>query len=316
LKILVTGGAGYLGSVLVPELLARGHAVRVYDAMLFGDFGLAHLGDRCSIVRGDIRERQRIEAALAGCEAVIHLAALVGDPACARDSRTTIAVNDEATRMLVELAHGAGARRLIFSSTCSNYGVSDPAVLATEATRLKPVSLYAETKVAAETAVCGAGSALAATVFRLATLFGCSPRMRFDTLVNEFVRDAAAGRKLMVYGPSGWRPLLHVRDGAAAFVRSLELAPDRAAGVFNIVGANCQKHELAHLVGEQVPDLAIDVRDDRPDPRNYRVSGARWTEVAGAAPFRTVREGIGELLAVLGSGTLGSPYDPKYQNAG
>ena len=320
MKILVTGGAGYLGSVLVPALLARGDETIVFDTFLFGDRGVAgfRANPRCTIVAADIRDLVRLESSMKAADAVVHLAALVGDPACEANPTMTAEINAEATRTLSEIAGRANVRRLIFSSTCSNYGVSDPETVTDEQTPLKPISVYAETKIAAEEALLSAhGSSVCRTVFRFATIFGTCARMRFDTLLNEFVRDAACAKRLEVYGPSAWRPVVHHRDVVAAVVRCLELPVAAVNGqVFNIVGSNHQKRGLAELIHAKVSDATIEYRADRPDPRNYRVSGAKWNRLANPGPYATVAEGIDELLVSIRSGALGDPFSPIYRNAG
>jgi nucleoside-diphosphate-sugar epimerase len=199
---VVTGGAGYVGAVLVEELLARGRKVRVIDALVHGSVPslLLAWGHRdFEFVRADIRDREAVRAALSGAGAVVHGAAIVGDPACSRQPELAREVNLDATRALLDDAEAAGVDRFLFASTCSNYGRLDGDAVATEEFPLSPISLYAETKVASELEVLArSDNGLCGSCLRFATVFGTSPRMRFDLTVNEFARDALLGPELGV----------------------------------------------------------------------------------------------------------------------
>src|SRR5208283_3524385 len=204
MNILVTGGAGYLGSTLVPLLLADGHRVRVLDILLHG--GESTLGvwshPSFEFVRGDICNRAELQSAVAGMDAVVHLAAIVGDPACSRQTDLARAVNLQASVALIEESERAGVPRFLFASTCSNYGkMKDANKYVDEETELSPVSLYAETKVAVEKALLqsGGNGRWCPTPMRFATLFGVSPRMRFDLTVNEFTMEMLTNKHLKVF---------------------------------------------------------------------------------------------------------------------
>src|SRR6185437_1144587 len=207
---LVTGGAGYVGSLVVDELLSHGAPVRVLDTLLHGSVpSLLGAWGRpgFEFIRGDVRDPQITRAALADVDAVVHLAAIVGDPACARDPGLARSVNLDATRALLGGCEELGVRRVVFASTCSNYGKMPGDVVATEDFDLRPVSLYAETKVAAELDVLARGrNGLETCCLRFATVYGSSPRMRFDLTVNEFTRDLVLGEELVVYGEQFCRP--------------------------------------------------------------------------------------------------------------
>src|SRR5918912_438241 len=213
--IFVTGGAGYVGSIVVDELLARRHRVRVLDTLLHGSVP-SLLGawnqDGFEFVRADIRDERARRAALSDARAVVHLAAIVGDPACARQPDLAREVNLEATCRLLADAEEAGVERFVFASTCSNYGrTQNGNGFATEEDELRPVSLYAETKVAAEREVLAANrKGFTTTCLRFATVYGTSPRMRFDLTVNEFTRDVLFADELIVFGEEFWRPYIHV----------------------------------------------------------------------------------------------------------
>jgi nucleoside-diphosphate-sugar epimerase len=319
---LVTGGAGYVGSVVVDELLARGRSVRVLDSLLHGSVPslLQVWGkDRFQFVRGDVRDPISRKHVLEEVDSVIHLAAIVGDPACARDPDLARAVNLEATRALLDDVGAAGVQRLLFASTCSNYGkMADSSVYATEEFELQPVSLYAETKVGAELEVLRRSEdSLVTSCLRLATVYGVSPRMRFDLTVNEFTREVALGADLIVFGEQFWRPYVHVRDAAAALCTALEAEEDAVRGeVFNVgsTSENYRKLDIVELLKERVPTAQISFVHKDEDPRDYRVSFEKVEERLGFATERTVSTGIDEIMALLASGLLADPYAPAYQN--
>ena len=321
MRVVVTGGAGYVGSTLVPLLLERGHHVRVLDSLLHGGESLlgiwAH--SHFEFRRGDVRDQQALRDALAESEAVVHLAAIVGDPACARDPGLARAVNLEGSLALVDAARRSGVRRFVFASTCSNYGrMSDPSVYVDETSRLAPVSLYAETKVAVEQALLLAdGNGFAATPLRFATVFGVSPRMRFDLTVNEFTAELITRRRLKVFGEQFWRPYVHVRDAAHAIARVLEAPAETVAGrVFNVGSTeqNYQKQQLVDLIRPYAPDAEVEYVHKAEDPRDYRVSFSRIGEALGFRVSRTVPDGIAEVAALLRDGALADWTAPRFHN--
>lgn len=318
MRVLVTGGAGYIGSCLVPKLLQAGHRVRVLDSLMFGGESLLGVyGDPSfELVRKDIRDPDVLRTILDRVDAVIHLAALVGDPACAQDPEATRAINYHATCRLVDISRERGVRRLIFSSTCSNYGVSDTSVFADEKAPLNPVSLYAETKVAAEKSVVAASDdAFCTTVLRLATVFGLSPRMRFDLLVNEFVRDAVIDKQLFVYGPQSWRPFLHVCDAARVFMLCLDAPETVIRGqVFNVGGGNYRKVDLVGLLRKQVPDVQVEFAHGKRDLRDYKVSFDKIRHQLGFEAVHDVETGILEIIAAVSNGVIQDPYSRAYRN--
>jgi nucleoside-diphosphate-sugar epimerase len=319
--ILVTGGAGYLGSVLCERLLRSGHAVRAFDALLHGGRSLLGLAGRegFEFVRGDVRDGGALRAALDGVDAVVHLAAIVGDPACAKEPELARAVNLDASLALFEAARDAGASRFAFASTCSNYGrMVDTSVLATESHELRPVSLYAETKVGVEqTLLAAPAQPISATVLRLSTLYGLSPRMRFDLTVNEFVKELVVHRKLVVFGEQFWRPYVHVVDAARAFQTVLEAPAERVAGqVFNVgdTRENYRKADLLELMAERIPGADVQRVHKTEDPRDYRVSFERIRERLGFAVTKRVPDGIEEIATALETGLVGDPSDSTFYN--
>jgi nucleoside-diphosphate-sugar epimerase len=322
MKVLVTGGAGYLGSILVEQLLAAGHATRVLDDLRRGEDSLfearAHPG--ITFVRGDIRDPRARETALEGIEAVVHLAAIVGDLACARDPVESRAINEEASFALIDEARSARVSRFVFASTCSNYGrMADPTTYLDETAELHPVSLYAETKVAVERVVLDPARTgdLCATAVRLATLFGVSPRMRFDLTVNEFVMELIRKRRLVVYGEQFWRPYVHVRDAAKAIGLVLGAPVDRIrAQVFNVgaTAENYRKLDLVKLIEPYAPDATVEYVKRTEDPRDYRVSFEKIARTLGFAITRTVPGGISELATLASSDLMLDWEASRYRN--
>ena len=319
---LVTGGAGYVGSVLVPLLLAGGRSVRALDSLLHG--GVSSLlgswsDERFEFVRGDVRDEETLRGALSDVGEVVHLAAVVGDPACAREPEHARDVNLNATTRLLELAEETGVERFLFASTCSNYGkLVNGNELASEDWELRPLSLYAETKVAAELATIGRGRpGFSTTCLRLATVYGASPRMRFDLTVNEFTRDVFVNRAVVVYGEQFWRPYVHVRDAARAFVSVLDAPSESVSGeVYNVgsTAENYRKLDIVELLRERVPDAKIDFVRKDDDPRDYRVSFDKVERALGFNTTRDLADGIDEVARLIESGLLDDPFASVYRN--
>jgi nucleoside-diphosphate-sugar epimerase len=307
---------------MVHELLARGRRVRALDSLLHGSVPslmLAWGQDRFEFVHADVRDADALAAAVTDVDAVVHLAAVVGDPACRREPELAREVNLDATLALLDRAERTGVKRLVLASTCSNYGkMADPDVLVTEDFELRPISLYAETKVAAELEVLGrAGNGLETCCVRLATVYGTSPRMRFDLTVNEFTREIALGRELQVYGEQFWRPYIHVRDAAAAIATVLDAPAEAITGeVFNAGSTteNYRKLDLVELLQEREPDANVRFVHVDEDPRDYRVSFEKIKERLGFHTKRSVPDGIDEVTALLRSGLLDDPHAAVYRN--
>ena len=320
-RILVTGGAGYVGAPLVEELLERGNEVRVLDRLLHGQQELAaRLGQLGAEVReGDTRDERARREALDGVDGVVHLAAIVGDPACARDPDLARAVNVDATRALAGEARDAGVRHIIFASTCSNYGrMADPTVAIDETAELAPVSLYAEQKVTIETMLLSGDTApMAATCLRFATVYGVAPRMRFDLTVNEFTRDLWADRELEVFGEQFWRPYVHVRDAARAVALVLAAGPERTGGeVFNVGHSdeNYRKLDLVEIITGQLGrgDVRFVQRDE--DPRDYKVAFEKVRDALGFEPMMRVPAGVREVAQALEEDVFGDAWAAEYRN--
>ena len=322
MNILVTGGAGYIGSSLVPLLLADGHRVRVFDSLLYGGESMlgVWLHPAFELIHGDIRDGNAVRAAVVGMDAVVHLAAIVGDPACARQPDQARAVNLEASISLVEECRRSNVSRFIFASTCSNYGrMSDPNGYVDETSELRPVSLYAETKVAIEKLLLQqqSDSSFAPTVMRFATIFGVSPRMRFDLTVNEFTMEMITKNHLVVFGEQFWRPYVHVRDAGRAVLTVLQTASAQVASCVLNVGdgeQNLQKQQLVEMVRPYAPQAVVEFVHKSEDPRDYRVSFTRIREKLGFKITRTVADGIQEVAHLVRSKVIGNYADSRYRN--
>lgn len=323
MKVLVTGGAGYMGSALVPLLLAQGHQVRVADNLLYGGGGL--LGSvshpNFELQAADLRDRQAAECAVEGVDAVVHLAAIVGDPACAEQPSLAREVNLDATLQLLQASQTQGAGRFVFASTCSNYGkMRDPSEFLTEESPLRPTSVYAETKVAAEAALLDSAgnSHCAPTILRFATLFGLSPRPRFDLTVNEFTVKLLTDRQLVVYGAQFWRPYVHVRDAARAICLTLDAPTGKVSSPIYNVGdsrENYQKGQLVDLIRAKIGEpVKIEYIQKVEDPRDYRVSFDKIARELGFQITRTVDDGITEIIGAICSGIIAEPNHPAYTN--
>jgi nucleoside-diphosphate-sugar epimerase len=322
-KVLVTGGAGYVGAELVDELINAGHDIRSIDVLLHEQEDVAGRLDSVGVelIRADLRDDDARRRALEGVEAVVHLAAIVGDPACGRDPELSNSVNVEGTRSLVADAKAAGVERFIFASTCSNYGrMADPTVPIDETGELAPVSLYAEQKVAMEKSLLeGEHNGMAPTCLRFATVYGVGYRMRFDLTVNEFTRDLWADRKLDVFGETFWRPYVHVRDAARAVALVLASPLDKVGGrVFNAGHSdeNYRKLDLVEIITGQLGRGDVEYVTRTEDPRDYKVSFDRIKNELGYEPVNRVPNGIEELVGALEEKRFGDPFSPRYSNIG
>ena len=295
-NVLVTGGAGYIGSVLVPMLLRDGYAVHVLDNLLFDQTSLTDccLDPNFRVTRGDCRERHTLIRALRDADVVIPLAAIVGAPACDRDPTGAVSTNLDAIKLLLSLR--SAQQRIILPNTNSGYGIGERQSLCTEDSPLRPISLYGRTKVDAERAVLDAGNAV---TFRLATVFGLSPRMRLDLLVNDFVYRAVTDRALVVFEGHARRNFLHVRDVGRAFLHALANFESMQGRPYNVglSDANLSKLELCAAIKRQLPGFAYveaPIGED-PDKRDYIVSNAR-VEATGFRTQVSLSAGIGELI--------------------
>ena len=318
-QILVIGGAGYIGAALLPKLLESGYAVKVLDRFIFGRDPIAPLlgHPRLEILQGDFRHIDQVVKAVQGMDAVVHLGAIVGDPACALDEHLTIDVNLVATRMIAEVAKGSGIRRFVFASTCSVYGASDE--ILDECSLLNAVSLYARSKVASERVLRSMASpAFAPTILRFGTIYGLSGRTRFDLVINLLTATAVTEGRIPVHGGDQWRPFLHVDDAALSVLKVLD-APEAAVSnaVFN-VGCDEQNltiRQVGEIIQKLVPEAELIVNAADTDRRNYRVSFAAIRGAIGFRPNWTVERGVQQVIEAVRSGRIKDFRDSSYSNA-
>jgi nucleoside-diphosphate-sugar epimerase len=316
--VLVIGGAGYIGSALLPRLLEKGYQVRLLDLLLYGtepiESCLGH--PRLQIIQADFRQIDQVVEAMRDVDAVIHLGGIVGDPACELDEDLTIDINLMATRMIAEVAKGSGVGHFVFASTCSVYGASDHHL--DERSQLNPVSLYARSKIASERVLQKmADERFSPVILRLGTIFGLSGRTRFDLVINLLTAKAVVDREITVFGGDQWRPFLHVDDAARAIVDVLTASRDIVRNqVFN-VGSNEQNYtinQIAEIIQRHVPLAGIVHKGDGSDRRNYWVSFTKINRTLGFKPRWTVDQGIDQVIEAIASGKVVDYRDAKYSN--
>lgn len=295
-SILVTGGAGYIGSILIPELLARGNKVTVLDNFFFHQASLGHVfaDPNFDLIRGDIRDENLVASLVSRHDVIIPLAALVGAPLCERDPFTAEAVNLKAPLAMLRML--SPAQRLLVPITNSGYGIGETGKLCTERTPMRPVSLYGRHKVEVEKAVLDRGNAIS---FRLATVFGMSPRMRLDLLVNDFVYRAVTDRAVVLFESHFKRNYVHVRDVARVFIHGLDHFDRLKDEPYNVglSDANLSKRELCERIKQHVPYfvfLDAPIGKD-PDQRDYIISNVKIEET-GFRPRHSLEMGIKELI--------------------
>ena len=317
-NVLVIGGAGYIGSVLVRKLLDQGYDVTVLDALVYGNESIRDLNGRphFHFIHDDFRNIEAVVQAMQYADAVVHLGALVGDPVCALDDRVTIEINLSATRMIAEAARGFGVQHFIFASTCSVYGASDQ--LLNERSALNPVSLYARTKMDSERVLLGLNNdRFAPIILRFGTVYGLSPRPRFDLVINLLAAKAVCDKSITIFGGDQWRPFVHVDAAAEAILKCLQAPLHAVKGqVFN-VGSDDQNYRIAQLgdfIKELVPDVQVVHKGDDVDERNYRVSFAKIRNHLGFTPRHTVPDGILEIKAAIEDGRIADYRDACYSN--
>ncbi len=321
-KVLVTGGAGYIGSVLVRQLLTAGYFVRVLDILNFGGDSLIEVFDHPNFefIKGDVRNEKDILKSINEIDYVVNLAAIVGDPACAKQPELAKETNLEASKLLYNIANSNNVKKFVFASTCSNYGkMKDNENFVDENSELAPVSLYAETKVSTELFLLAQNknNICKPTCLRFSTVYGLSPRMRFDLTVNEFTRDLIINKELTVFGEQFWRPYCHVTDLAKSVLTVIEAPENKTAfNVFNVgdTTENYQKIMIVNEICKVIPDVKINYVKKNEDPRDYRVA---FDKIAKELNFKisiTVPQGIVNIKNTIESGIFSNPFDKKYQN--
>jgi nucleoside-diphosphate-sugar epimerase len=325
--VLITGGAGYIGSLLTGELLRMGYRVTVLDKLLFGGDSIVNYlsHPNFNFAKVDVWEpralREVFKTEAGAPDAVVHLAAIVGFPACqAVGKQVAWRYNVEATQNVYEQAKELGAARFVFASTYSNYGLSSNGESVTEASPLHPQSLYAETKIAAEEYLLSQTGLPAPVIFRLATLFGISPRTRFDLIVNQFVLDAWSKRDLLIYQRGYSRSFVHVRDVVRGLILGIEAPEDKVRGqVFNLgtEQGNFRKDQIVDFVLKRLPETHVRYKDLTfgGDMRDISVSFEKIRRELGYEPELTVDDGVREVLHALQDGLIKNPYDERFRNA-
>ncbi len=317
-RVLVIGGAGYVGSALVEKLLDAGFRVSVLDAMHFGEEPLSRVAGHANLtlIREDFRHIEALTRAMSGVGSVIHLGGLVGDPACAVDPELTVDVNVTATKLVGEIAKARGVKRFIFASSCSVYGACDEIV--DENSRFNPQSLYARSKVASEVVLRALNcSDFAVTCLRFATIYGISGRTRFDLVVNLLCAKAVRDNLITVFGEDQWRPFVHVDDVARAILITLQAPFEKVAGEAFNVGSDTQNYTLgdaAELIRRQVPQAKIICDSNAVDRRNYRVCFTKIRTRLGFTPVWTLERGIAQVVSLVHSNGVGHYSLPTYSN--
>ena len=322
MKVLVTGGAGYIGSVLVRQLLNKGYKVRAFDSLKFGGDALYEvmLNPNFEFMKGDVRNGNEVRKALEEIDAVAHLAAIVGDPACKKYSEEAKETNWQGSVDLFEAAEKAGVKRFVFASTCSNYGkMPDPDSFVVETSDLNPVSLYAELKVKFEKYLMEErkDSNICSTALRFSTVYGFSPRIRFDLTVNEFTRNATVNGEQEIWGAQFWRPYCHVDDLARAVALVLESDEAKVrANVFNVGSTeeNYNKGMIIEEVCKVIPDTKVNYVEMNEDPRDYRVNFDKIKNELGYTITKKVPDGVKEIYTLLKTGIVTDSFAQKFRN--
>lgn len=321
-KIMVTGAAGYIGSTLCELLLNKGYKVLGVDLLIFGDHGMKNLllNPNFEFVKTDLTNLKPLVSLFSDIYSVIHLAAIVGDPACTQQPQLAKKINWELSKDLFELSISKkNIKRFIFSSTCSNYGKMNDIDFVSEISPLHPVSLYAELKVKFEKYLLNSKTRpdFSPTALRFATVYGLSPRMRFDLTVNEFTREIATGKELVIFGEQFWRPYAHVQDLARSCITVLESNPKLVDHqVFNVgdTKENYTKKDLVKLLLKLAPKAKIKYVQKMEDPRDYRVNFDKIKNKLGYQITKRVKDGISEIFNAIRNKEFSDPYSSLYSN--
>ena len=316
--VLVIGGAGYVGSVLIPKLLDRDLDVTVLDALLYGnEAAVEHDGRRrIRFVRGDIRSVESVASACREADAVVHLGGLVGDPSCALDEELTVGINLTSTGMIGAIVRGLGIPRMVFASSCAVYGAGSGVL--DETAPLDPVSTYARTKAESERVLMTlATDEFAPTALRFGTFYGLSPRPRFDLVVNLLAAKAQREGSISIFGGEQWRPFIHVEDGADAIIAALEAPMGVVRGQAFNVGSDEQNHTLAQvadMIASVTPEVEVVREPAAAVEADYRVSFAKIRERLGFMPAHTLLDGIQEIQDAIRSEEVGDYREARYSN--
>ncbi len=317
-KILITGGAGYVGSTLIPMLLDKGYLVRVADFLMFGGEGLiGNVGHpNFELMKGDLRDKRFLDQVIKDTDSVIHLAALVGEEACQYNPVVTEQINYGITNALAHAALKNGLEKFIFASTCSNYGAVENNIEVDEEAPLDLTTLYTITKKKAEDLLLSDKfTPIHPCILRFAMVFGLSPKFRFNLIINDLAREAVLDKKITIYSPSSWRAFTHIRDAAHIYLSCLEAPKELIGGqIYNASSENMQKQQLMELVKKHMPEVEIEVIETKKDPRSYRVSTKKIRRDLGFKPHKSVEEGFVEVKEAIEKGMFTNPRDKKYDS--
>lgn len=310
LTVLVTGGAGYIGSTLCRELLTFGFKVKVIDSLIYGGKSLKNLLNHPDIYfyRGDIRNINDIREVLKDVDYIVHLAAIVGDIPCQKNPKSSIEINWLATKMLAEESIRYKVKRFIFASTCSNYGIADTSIPADENRALNPVSLYAETKIDCERYLrSSSNDDFCTVIFRFGSAYGISGRTRFDLVVNSFTFEALQDNRIVVFAAKTWRPYIHVLDISRLLISGITTPTEKVRNQIFNGGSNAQnymKYEIANMIKENIPSIDLDFIDKKDDISTYRVDFTKVETILGFEPVKTVNDGIIEMIQSIKNGVI------------
>ena len=319
-NILVIGGAGYIGSVLIRELLSRNYKVTILDNFIYGKHSLDNINNpNLKIINGDTRHIEIVTDAASNVDAVVHLAELVGDPICNLDPKTTQNINYLATKLISSICKHYQINRFVYTSSCSVYGASANKELLTEDSQLNPVSLYARMKIESENALLDmADNNFSPTILRLGTVFGYSPRPRFDLVVNLLTAKALKDGKITIFGGDQWRPNIHVSDVAKAIITVLESPIQKVAGEIFNVGSNelnLTINQISQKIKLHIPNFKIIINDNNDDKRNYKVDFTKIQSNLSFTTKKTIDDGIIELINAFDNGKIAGSYkDDIYSN--
>jgi len=320
-NVLVVGGAGYLGSVLCRKLLDKGYFVRVLDNLTYGDIGIKELYGikNFEFIKGDMRDIQAIVDSVKGIDALIQLAAIVGDPASSLDPEETIEINYLGTKLLAEVCKYSQINRFLFASTCSVYGASEnPDTRINEQSKLNPVSLYAEMKLKSEEGILElADENFSPTILRMATLYGLSSRMRFDLVVNTLTIKAGKEKRFFIFGGDQWRPNLHVCDAADAYIRCLEVPIGKISREIFNVGSNRQNYQIkkiGEIIKSLFPESEMIIDTQNIDVRNYNVSFDKINKILEYDTCYNLQMGAKEIKNAIEKGMFDDYTSDKYSN--
>jgi len=316
--VIITGGAGYIGSVLAQKLLTENYRVKVIDSLLFGGHSLLPIFEHPNFefIKKDIRNVNKFQSFFDDATYVVHLAAIVGEHLCKKIPKEASEINYNSTKKIIKICKSKQIR-LVFASTCSNYGAIGGNVYATENSPLDPLSLYSSTKIKSEKLILNENkNGLNGTVLRFATVYGLSPRMRFDLLAHELFLDAFTHKKITLYGPRHWRPFIHVRDATNAISILLKSSKSKSKGVFNVGNTkeNYMKLDITNIIKKFLPSTKVIIEKDVIDSRNYKVNFDKFSKKFNFKTEKDLEKGIKEIFHVIHDNVI-DYKNPQYSNA-